>query len=166
MPILDFSKLTPDNQAVKDLKDLIELTVFQNEDMERFMTFMPKVTNGKKGGFIGEMEDVGIAGSGCDPTYQKVAIAAAQKVWEIGDWQVPLEMCYEDLENTIAKYCLKTGTNIADLTSTEYMDGIVLPKLTEAMMKMLWRFTWFGDKDAANVESSGQYLAIVFSKSS
>lgn len=25
MPILDFSKLTPDNQAVKDLKDLIEL---------------------------------------------------------------------------------------------------------------------------------------------
>ena len=45
MPILDFSKLTPDNQAVKDLKDLIELTVFQNEDMERFMTFMPKVTN-------------------------------------------------------------------------------------------------------------------------
>ena len=55
MPILDFSKLTPDNQAVKDLKDLIELTVFQNEDMERFMTFMPKVTNGKKVGFIGEM---------------------------------------------------------------------------------------------------------------
>lgn len=65
-------------------------------------------------------------------------------------------MCYEDLENTIAKYCLKTGTNIADLTSTEYMDGIVLPKLTEAMMKMLWRFTWFGDKDAANIDGSGQ----------
>ena len=64
MPILDFSKLTPDNHAVKDLKDLIELTVFQNEDMERFMTFMPKVTNGKKVGFIGEMEDVGIAGAG------------------------------------------------------------------------------------------------------
>lgn len=48
MPILDFAKLTPDNQAVKDLKDLIQLTVFQNEDMERFMTFMPNVTNGKK----------------------------------------------------------------------------------------------------------------------
>lgn len=45
---LDFDKLTPDNQAVKDLKDLIQLTVFQNEDMERFMTFMPNVTNGKK----------------------------------------------------------------------------------------------------------------------
>lgn len=71
MPILDFDKLTPDNQAVKDLKDLIQLTVFQNEDMERFMTFMPNVTNGKKAGFIGEMEDIGIAGSGCDPEYKK-----------------------------------------------------------------------------------------------
>ena len=83
MPILDFDKLTPDNQAVKDLKDLIQLTVFQNEDMERFMTFMPNVTNGKKAGFIGEMEDIGIAGSGCDPEYKKVAIAAAQK--ELGN---------------------------------------------------------------------------------
>ena len=46
MPILDFDKLTPDNQAVKDLKDLIQLTVFQNEDMERFMTFMPNVMEG------------------------------------------------------------------------------------------------------------------------
>lgn len=85
-----------------------------------------------------------------------MAIAAAQKEWEIGDWQIPLEMCYTDLENTIAKYCLKTGTNIGDLTSTEYMDGIVLPKLSEAMMKMMWRFTWFGDKSAASVTGGGQ----------
>ena len=46
MPILDFSKLTPDNQAVKDLQVLIELTVFHNEAMARFMTFMPTVTTG------------------------------------------------------------------------------------------------------------------------
>ncbi|MEG0464749.1 hypothetical protein [Bacteroides sp.] len=154
--MLDFSKLTPDNQAVKDLKELIQLTVFLSEDMAQFMTFMPKVTTGKKLGFIGEMEDVGKAGAGCDPIYQKVAIAAAQKEWKLGSWEVPLEMCYSELENTIAQYCLKTGTEIADLTSTEYMDGIVLPKLQEAMMKMLWRFTWFGDESAASITSGGQ----------
>ena len=48
MPILDFDKLTPDNQAVKDLKDLIQLTVFQNEDMERFMTAPDAPLNIKK----------------------------------------------------------------------------------------------------------------------
>ena len=61
MPILDFDKLTPDNQAVKDLKDLIQLTVFQNEDMERFMTFMPNVTNGKKTGIIVTGKQIGRA---------------------------------------------------------------------------------------------------------
>lgn len=155
MPVLDFSKLTPDNQAVKDLKELIELSVFQSENMEQFMTFMPNITTGKKLGFVGEMEDVGIAGAGCDPNYQKVSIAAAQKEWELGDWQIPLELCYTELENTIAQYCLKTGTEISDLTSTEYMDGIVLPKLNDAMMKMLWRFTWFGDKSALSVTDGG-----------
>jgi len=38
MPILDFDKLTPDNQAVKDLKDLIQLTVFQNEYLQTVVT--------------------------------------------------------------------------------------------------------------------------------
>lgn len=154
--MLDFSKLTPDNQAVKDLKELIQLTVFQDEKLEQFMTFIPKVTTGKKLGFVGEMEDVGTAGAGCDPNYQKVKIAAAQKVWELGDWEVPIEMCYSDLENTIAQYCLKTGTDIADLTSTEYMSEIVYPKLQDAMMKMLWRFAWFGDKDATSIAGGGQ----------
>lgn len=63
---------------------------------------------------------VGKAGAGCDPTYQKVAIAAAQKEWKLGSWEVPLEMCYSELENTIAQYCLKTGTEIAD----PYFNGV------------------------------------------
>lgn len=48
MPKLDFEKLTPSNQAVQDLRELMELTVFQNEDLARFMTFVPNVTNGKR----------------------------------------------------------------------------------------------------------------------
>lgn len=84
MPKLDFEKLTPSNQAVQDLRELMELTVFQNEDLARFMTFVPNVTNGKKVGFVGEMEDVGKSGGGCNPTYKSVKIAAAEKEWELG----------------------------------------------------------------------------------
>ncbi len=154
--MFDLTNLTPSNQAVQDLKELLNLTVFQNEELERFMTFIPKVTSGKKLGFIGDMEDVGKAGAGCDPQYQKVKIAAAQKEWALGEWEVPIEMCYSDLENTIAQYCMKTGTDRADLTSTEYMSDIMLPKLKDAMMKMLWRFAWFGDKDATSITGGGQ----------
>lgn len=146
------SKLTPDNGAVKSLKDLLIATNFVDEELEKFFTLRQNVHNGDKLGWVGEMSDVGWAGSGCNPTYKDAAIQFAQKEWGIGDWQIPLKWCYEDLEGTIAEYCLKTGTEIGDLTSTEYMDNIVLPALDLAMKRMMWRFIWFGDKTAANTD--------------
>lgn len=157
MPKLDFTKLTPTNHAIESLRDLLNMTVFQDETLEQFITSMGGVVHGKRLGFIGEMEDVGNKGAGCNPTYKSVGIPAAEKQWELGDWSIPLNLCYEDLEGTIAEYCLKTGTEIGDLTSTEYMDFIVLPKLEEAMRKMMWRIAWYGDKDA-KVNTGGGVL--------
>ena len=147
------TKLTPDNGAVKSLKDLLIATNFVDEELERFFTLRQNVHNGDKLGWVGEMSDVGWAGSGCNPTYKEAAVQFAQKQWSIGDWQIPLKWCYEDLENTIAEYCLKTGTDIADLTSTEYMDDIVMPALDLAMKRMMWRFIWFGDTAAKNSDA-------------
>lgn len=142
------SALTPDNGAIKDLKDLIIAELFTDPELERFFTLMQNVKNGQKIGFVGPMQDVGWEGSGCNPTYKKPNIDFGEKTWDIGEWEVPLEFCYKDLKNTIAEYCLKTGTNIGDLTSTDYMDNIVYPALKEAMRLMMWRFVWFADKDA------------------
>ena len=150
------TSLTPDNGAVKSLRDLLIMTNFLDENLERFFTLRQNVHNGDKLGWVGEMNDIGWAGSGCNPTYKDPNINFAEKEWSIGDWQIPLKWCYEDLENTIAEYCLKTGTDIGDLTSTEYMDYIVMPALDLAIKHMMWRFIWFGDTDAANVTSSGQ----------
>lgn len=159
MPKLDFSKLTPTNHAITSLRYLLNMTVFQDERLEDIVTFIGNVINGQRLGFIGQMEDVGTKGVGCEPTYKTNKIDSAEKQWELGDWDIPLKICYEDLEGTIAEYTLKTGTEIGDLTSTEYMDYIVLPKLEEAMRKMLWRIAWYGDKDAKNVASSGVITA-------
>ncbi|MCE8465883.1 hypothetical protein [Bacteroides nordii] len=147
--------LTPSNGAIQDLKELLIMTNFTDEDLERFFTFRANVTKGDKLGWTGEMSDIGWAGSGCGPTYKKATIAAAEKEWDMGSWSIPLEWCYEELEGTIAEYCLKTGTDIGDLTSTEYMDYIVLPAMDLAIKHMMWRFIWFGDKNAANTTSSG-----------
>lgn len=143
--------LTPSNGAIMSLKELLIMTNFVDEDLEKFFTFRQNVVQGQKLGWTGEMEDVGWAGASCNPTYRNAAIAAAEKTWEIGDWSIPLKWCYEELEGTIAEYCLKTGTDIADLTSTEYLDDIVMPALDLAIKRMFWRFIWFGDKDAQNV---------------
>ncbi|MCP3894833.1 MAG: hypothetical protein GY706_09425 [Bacteroides sp.] len=155
----DFKQLTPDNGAIKNLKDLLVMTNFMDEKLEDFFTLRQSVQNGDKLGWTGEMSDIGWAGAGCDPTYKKATISAAEKTWEIGKWQIPLKWCYDELEGTIAEYCLKTGTEIADLSSTEYMDNIVYPALDEAIRKMFWRFVWFGDKDAKLASASGSITA-------
>lgn len=143
---------------VTDLKELIPLSIDQDEDYQKF-TALKKVKNGDPVAFIGDMDDVGVAGSGCDPTYQEVGIANSQKRWVLGDWQVPLKICYESLQGTIAEYTLKTGTDVGDLTSTEFMSYIIRPALEKALKKMIWRFGWFGDTGAKLISNGGQLTA-------
>ena len=128
--------MTPTNHAITSLRDLLKMTVFQDEKLEDVLTFVGNIVNGQRLGFIGAMEDVGTKGVGCEPTYKTNKIDASEKQWELGDWDIPLKLCYEDLEGSIAEYTLKAGTEIGDLTSGEYMDYIVLPALEEAMRKM------------------------------
>lgn len=141
---------------VTDLKDLIPLSIDQDEDFQRFVN-LKKVKNGDPVAFIGDGDDVGIAGSGCDPTYEEYGIANSQKRWALGDWQIPLKICYEALQGTIAEYTLKTGTNIGDLTSTEFMSRILRPALEKQIKRMIWRFGWFGDT-AAKKQAQGGIL--------
>ena len=157
----ELSDLTPDNGAIQSLKDLLIAELFTDPELERFFTLQLNVSNGDKLGYRGEMSDVGWAGSGCNPTYKNATIQFLEKEWSIGDWQVPLKWCYTELIGTIAEYCLKKGTEIGDLTSTEYMDDIVYPALKEAMRLMMWRIIWFGNKEAKNVaaESGGNITA-------
>ncbi len=139
---------------VQDLKELIPLTISQDEEFNKYTT-LKKVKDGAPVAFIGDMDDVGLAGGGCDPTYQEVGIANSQKRWELGDWNIPIKICYEALKGTIAEYTLKTGTEIGDLTSTEFMSYIIRPALERQMMRMIWRFGWFGNKDAKVISEGG-----------
>lgn len=155
-----FQNISVDPKDVTDLKDLIPLSIDQDEEFQRFVG-LKKVENGDPVAFLGEMDDVGVAGSGCDPTYQEVGIANSQKRWELGDWQIPIKICYEALAGTIAEHSLKTGTEVGDLTSTEFMTYIIRPALERQMKRMIWRFGWFGDKGAKNIAESGQLAADV-----
>lgn len=149
-----FENISVNPKDVKDLKELIPLTINQDEDFNKYTT-LKKVKNGDPVAFIGDMDDVGVAGGGCDPTYQEVGIVNSQKRWELGDWNIPIKICYEALKGTIAEYTLKTGTEIGDLTSTEFMTYIIRPALERQMMRMIWRFGWFGNKDAKNIAEGG-----------
>lgn len=149
-----FQNIEVNPKDVTDLRDLIPLSIDQDEDFQRFVN-LKKVRNGDPVAFIGLGDEVGIAGSGCDPVYQEYGVANSQKRWALGDWQIPLKICYEALQATIAEYTLKTGTQIGDLTSTEFMSYIIRPALEYQMKRMIWRFAWFGDTAAKKLSEGG-----------
>ena len=152
---MNFEEFTIDNGAIRDLNELLFTSVFKDPDLERVITPMTKVENGKKLGYVDRMGDVGEAGGGCDPVYSNVEILGFEKTWELGKWQIPKTICYEDLEDTIARYGMNEGTERADLQDTPYWDKFLMPLLEKAINEMFWRLAWFGDKNAKHVSEGG-----------
>ena len=151
---LENLKLEPENLA--SIRDAVQETFYNDEDFSSFVNIM-KVKNDDPIALIGEMEMVGKKGGGCDPTYEEKGIANSQKRWELGQWEIPIKICYEALKGSIAEYSLKTGTEIGDLNSTDFMT-IYTDALLRAIQQMIWRFGWFGDKAAALAGSGGGKL--------
>lgn len=108
--------------------------------------------------FTGGWIEVGKASQGCNPTFGTSVIATSEKEWDIHEWEVAEKICYKDLEGTVAQVAMRTKTNIADLTGTEYTDYILAPRLELAIRKMLMRYAWFGDKAADTVTDGGNLL--------
>lgn len=161
---LNFSNLTPDNGAVQSLKQLIFLSVLATDKLGSVFNILPGQKHGQKVGMIGEFGMLGTAGKGCNPTFNTSILAASEKEWSIKEWEIAEKICYKDLEATLAKTALKTKTQIADLTGTEYMDDILMPRLELAVMKMLMRLAWFGDEGASNISDGGVLTAGVDKK--
>ena len=152
---MNFEQFTIDNGAIRDLSELLFTSIFKDPDFESIVTMMTNVEDGKKLGYLDSMGDVGTPGGGCDPEYSSIQITGIEKTWDLGKWRIPKTICYEDLENTLAKYGMNSGTEAADITNTPYFDKVLQPLLQKAITEMFWRLAWFGDKDAKNVSAGG-----------
>ena len=149
------NQLTPDNGAVQSLRELLFLSVIQSPAITATMTSVPGAIHGKKIGGIGKMGMVGAVGNGCKPDFNATSIATQEKEWDLGEYEITEGICYRDIEETLARYSLRTGTDRADLTGGDYIDIIVNPKLKEAMTDMIWRLYWLGDKAAETITGGG-----------
>lgn len=152
---MNFEQFTVDNGAIRDLNELLFTSVFNDPDLERVVTPMTKVENGKKLGYVDRMGDVGVPGGSCNPTYTAVEITGFEKTWQLGKWEIPKSICYSELEDTIARYGMHEGTEHADLQDTPYWDKFLIPLLKSAINDMFWRLVWFGDTAAQNASDGG-----------
>ena len=161
---IDFTSLTPKNGAVQDLAELIFLELIEDDKLGQLVTFMPRQENGKKLGFVGKAGLLGKKAKGCDPEYAKNLVQASEKTWDLQEWEIAEEICYKELENTIAEHFAANGTDMADLTSSEYMEQVVRPILEQAIRDLMIRFIFFGDKNAEGTLKDGvdaEYFTLI-----
>ena len=152
---INFSKITPDNGAIRDISELILREVAEPDSIGGQVNFLPAQKHGKKIGFVGEFGMLGKPATGCGTDYDHNLMNTIEKEWDIKRWQIKEEICYHDLEGTLAQSALRSGTAVEDLTGTDYIDKFAAPRLTTAVKKLINRIAWFGDKAASVYESSG-----------
>lgn len=145
---INFESLTPKNGAVQDLAELIFLELQEDDKLGQLVTFMTRLENGKKLGFVGKAGLLGKKAKGCDPEYAKNLVQASEKTWTLEEWEIAEEICYKELENTIAEHFAANGSDMADLTSSDYMEKVVRPILEQAIRDLIVRLVFFGDTEA------------------
>lgn len=152
---INYEALTPDNGAIRSLKELIFAAVTKAPEISSMFNVVPSQQHGKKVGIIGDFGLVGKKSQGCDPTYGNSILKAKEKTWSIKEWEIAESLCYDDLKGTLAQVAMRKKTDVADLTGTEYVDDILMPKLERAAILAVLRLGWFGDENATSVEDGG-----------
>ena len=152
--IVDFSNFSFTAEQIRALKDLLYDDVVKSPEIAQIHTIYPNIVFDKEVGFIGTGGLVGVAYQGCDPTAQGFNIGTHKIVWEPKAWEIYLEECRDKIENTAAVYSLKNGVAANDFSESDYVN-IIRTVLAQSIKEFLVRVIWFGDKDAANVASSG-----------
>lgn len=152
---IDFSKFTFTAEQVRDINELVFDKILHAPDLEFIHTLYPGIVYDKEVGFLTGGGLVGVADSGCGGEAQDYQIGSRVVKWEPKRWIVKISECYSDLEQTATVYAMKTGTDVADLTDTDYM-AIVVEFLTQSLRDFYYRVAWFGDTTAENVSDGGQ----------
>lgn len=148
-----FENLTLNPGNIQSLREAVIETFYQTESLDKY-THLVKAKSGDPIALIGALEDVGKAGAGCDPEYESKGIANQLKRWKLGEWSIPIKICYKSLEGTFAQLGLKGGTEIGDLTDTDVL-AIYTDALNRAIVEMFWRFGWFGSLKAKTIADGG-----------
>lgn len=155
MALIDVKSFTADNGSLKMLSELIFLATVAAGSLDKVATVLGGVQNGKKINGVAGIGLIGSASTGCETTYQSLSLKGIEKTWNLGEWEIPLKLCYDEIKGKLMGLSLKQGIAIEDMRSDEFVTGVVEPLLRTAIEQMLWRLAWFGDKSATNVTSGG-----------
>lgn len=152
---INFSDLVNKDGVAKRLGELLFATAYETSDLALVCEIITNQKNGGKASFLKPFGAVGTAGGGCNPTWQSVTPDTEDKVWAMGQVEIPLEVCADDWAALLRDYNLIDGNTTTDQRDRRLITDILLPMLSEAKRKALWRIVWEGDTAADTFTNGG-----------
>ena len=155
--MLDLTALTMNAEEASDVSKAIFITAILGGALAEHHEIETGITHKMQIPFIGNLDLVGVKITGCDRTVNPAQIPLTEKFWDpelIGD---RLKHCATDVNSLLKlfKKASKINPDFYDRIGTEEF-GVIIAKVEQAMVKMLNRLVWFGDKAADNVANGGQ----------
>ena len=152
---IDLSAVTFTADEIRDFNELIRVDTLEAPALTALHPIETDIRNDQNIGFIGS--DIGLIGKavqGCGTqTYDNKQFPATQKVWSPKRWEVPMQFCWTDVSSNLLRFLRKLGADVVNLESTPIM-AFFLELLQPNLQRMLFRYTWFNDTDAANTDDS------------
>ena len=152
---LDFSKFTFGVEQITDIKSLLWDELVNSPEINSLVTLFDGIVYKKEVGYIGEGSDVGVLDTGCGTNVAKpFAINTRVITWEPIPFNIFIQGCEKDLENTAAVYSVKTGVDRMDYRDSDYM-AIVLEVLSKRVKSFIYRFVFFNSTTADTIANGG-----------
>ena len=140
---------------LRSLNELVVTAVLEAPDLVKFHTLHTGIKNDKRIGIVpGTFGLVGLAAQACDPDPHCYEIEADEKTWDPKYKEIIIDMCVDEVQDTLMRLAINCGIDLYDLTKTEifaWLEGI----LVKDIKKMIFRTAWFDDQNAANVSAGG-----------
>jgi len=149
--MINFSAFFFTPEQIRNINELVYEGIAKLPELSELHTMYDGIVYDKEIGFLTGGGLVGKAAQGCNPTPQDWSVGSRKVAWTPKSWEIFLDECASDLENTMVVYAMNKGTRVDDLTDTDYM-AIVVEVLIDAIKEMFYRLIWFGDTHADNVD--------------
>lgn len=154
MAVITASDLTWNGEEIRELSEALFISGFSKPAIAEFHSVAEGIVAKKQIAILGRLN--GLLGKGTNACGEADAtndVTNTEKFWDPATISDRIPFCWNDLKQTFFVWGLKRGIEKGDLTSTDLL--IYLEELVQdAIVEAVYRFAYFGDKDAADVNAS------------
>jgi hypothetical protein len=135
----------------RDLSNIIMQEVFNNPALNSVITIEEGIVADKQIVYMDLLSKITKADAGCGNGVTAKTLTMTQKKWSPKQLKVWLQMCANELDNSLLMYSRAKGTNVKNIIeNAPELANFLKQNISQAMYQDVWRIMFFNDTDHTN----------------